>query len=347
MAIDNRLKTWADFRKGKQDSELDFRMEDLNEMIGENENAFFSLKSFKDNQILDKAFYMPTSVDLIVNGIEPYKKPKDLNEVRLVVSDFAWTMSNYNGNESDNSIAICMSGVWKKNHFEIRVDYISIISTADNADECAHELKRLYWLYDADYLVPDARSGGEAVMTSLSKNDIDEEYGSFIPAKGLGICDNNIYHVAAPEKLKYYREHTIDNNFVPCVIPVLGNLSINTQYWRATKLALERGFIKFLVSMGAKQEQLEDSGEYFKLTSEQLANVLNPYGQTDMLITEAINLESKIKADQIILEAPAKGHRDRIVTLGMGILIFSLIENEWLKQNQNEDFSLADFECVW
>ena len=55
--IDNGLKTWGDFKRAKaRMNDMAFRMEMLNEAVGETEDAYFSLKSFKENQVLSKAF---------------------------------------------------------------------------------------------------------------------------------------------------------------------------------------------------------------------------------------------------------------------------------------------------
>lgn len=99
--------------------------------------------------------------------------------------------------------------------------------------------------------------------------------------------------------------------------------------------------------MSDAQSKLEDNGEYYKMESTELANVLAPYGQTDLLISEAVNLKTEIKNDQIKLEAPRGGHRDRAVTCAMGLLIFDYIENEWQRQDQQDDFDVDSLQLVW
>jgi len=346
VSINNNLKTWGDYRRAKHiNGDIEFRMNYLNEAVGNSEDAFFSLESFKNNQVLEKCFMPPTPTDMIIgNEIENRKKKQ--KEVRIVVSDFAWTETRKK-HESDNSIAFCISGIWKKDHFEKYVDYIETLPTADDADGCANRLKELYWLYDADYLVPDARSGGEAVMNSLSK-PYDGEYGSYINLHGLIISNMMQYQVAPSDKLDYYRSKAVDQDGHKCVIPIFGSAALNTSYWRSMKRALERGRLKMLISMADKQNQLQDSGEYFKMSSEKLANTVAPYGQTDLFIMESVNLKTEIKNDNIKLEAPRGGHRDRVVTCAMGLLIFDLIENEWLKQEQsNTDIDLESIELVF
>lgn len=346
MSIENGLKTVGDYNKAKRAStEESFRLEDLNEFLGESLDSFFSYESFKTNQVVEHCFRPPTVQDLIV-GNACYSPPRAENEIRLVVADFAWTETKSKTNESDNSIAFCMRGVWRKDHFEKYVDYIERLPTADDADGCADRLKELFFLYNADYLVPDARSGGESIVNSLSK-PYDGEYSSFIDVRGLTVADTMQYQVAPRDKLDYYRSKAVDKNGVPCIIPFFGTAALNTSYWRSMKQALERGRVKFLLSMSDKQEQLEDNGEYFKFSSQELAEKLAPYGQTDLLVSESVNLRTEIKNDQIKLEAPRGGHRDRSVTCAMGLLVFDLIENEWQRQDQEEEFDFDDIQLVY
>lgn len=346
MSIENGLKTVGDYSKAKRAStEESFRLEDLNEFLGESLDSFFSYESFKTNQVVEHCFRPPTVQDLIVGNL-CYNPPRAENEIRLVVADFAWTETKSKTNESDNSIVFCMRGVWAKDHFEKYVDYIERLPTADDADGCADRLKELFFLYNADYLVPDARSGGESIVNSLSK-PYDGEYSSFIDVRGLTVADAMQYQVAPRDKLDYYRSKAVDKNGVPCIIPFFGTAALNTAYWRAMKQALERGRVKFLLSMSDKQEQLEDNGEYFKFSSQELAEKLAPYGQTDLLVSESVNLKTEIKNDQIKLEAPRGGHRDRSVTCAMGLLVFDLIENEWQRQDQEEEFDLDDIQLVY
>jgi hypothetical protein len=346
MSIENGLKTVGDYSKAKRAStEESFRLEDLNEFLGESLDSFFSYESFKTNQVVEHCFRPPTVQDLIVGNL-CYNPPRAENEIRLVVADFAWTETKSKTNESDNSIVFCMRGVWAKDHFEKYVDYIERLPTADDADGCADRLKELFFLYNADYLVPDARSGGESIVNSLSK-PYDGEYSSFIDVRGLTVADAMQYQVAPRDKLDYYRSKAVDKNGVPCIIPFFGTAALNTAYWRAMKQALERGRVKFLLSMSDKQEQLEDNGEYFKFSSQELAEKLAPYGQTDLLVSESVNLKTEIKNDQIKLEAPRGGHRDRSVTCAMGLLVFDLIENEWQRQDQEEEFDFDDIQLVY
>lgn len=153
MAIDNGLKTWVDYRNGANGDTYDFRMEDLNEMIGETEDAFFTIKSFKENQIIENCFRPLSTVDRYIINIDDYC-PKENDEIRIVGVDYAFANTTKKGQENDNTIAICLSGKWKGNRFERYVEYIEGHEASDSIG-AADRVRELFWLYHADYLVPD------------------------------------------------------------------------------------------------------------------------------------------------------------------------------------------------
>ena len=104
-----------------------------------------------------------------------------------------------------------------------------------------------------------------------------------------------------------------------------------------------------LVSMADKQQEMEDSGEYFKLTSEELADKLAPYGETDLLIQEAIKLNTEIKGDNLYLKEDNKATKDRVVVMSYVNIVIDKIEMEWNKRltNDEEDYDIDDLQLVY
>ena len=153
LAIDNGLKTWADYRNGLHGDQYDFKMEDLNEMIGESDDAFFTIQSFRENQVLRIGFVPPTTNELYVTDFDSIY-PKQEDEVRIVGVDYAFANTVINDQKNDNTIIMCFSGVWKKNKFERRLDYIELHEASDSLG-AADRARELFWLYHADYLLPD------------------------------------------------------------------------------------------------------------------------------------------------------------------------------------------------
>lgn len=153
ISIANGLKTWGDYRKSKKMSgEMDFRMEDLNEMVGEAEDAFFTIQSFKDNQVIEKCFRPPTLEQLYIESDLGNLK-KEENEIRLIISDFAFANTT-SREKNDNTIIFFMSLHWKGNRFERRIDYIEGFPASDSLG-AADRIRGLIWDYQADYYILD------------------------------------------------------------------------------------------------------------------------------------------------------------------------------------------------
>lgn len=343
ISIANGLKTWGDYRKSKKMSgEMDFRMEDLNEMVGEAEDAFFTIQSFKDNQVIEKCFRPPTLEQLYIESDLGNLK-KEENEIRLIVSDFAFANTT-SREKNDNTIIFFMSLHWKGNRFERRIDYIEGFPASDSLG-AADRIRGLIWDYQADYYILDLRNGGEVLFNYLTIPKENPERGSAWDAHGLGLADK--YQVIPQGKIDDLKSRTVDKNYKPCIIPMIGTSELNSVMWVELKKQLSCNNIKFLVTMQDRQTILEDSGEYFKLTSEELANELIPYGQTEELIREAINLKAEFRNDKVKLIEPRSGTKDRAVVLSYGNYIASLIENEWNKQAQIEEIDVSQIQLVW
>ena len=343
MSIENGLKTWGDYRKSKKMSgEMDFRMEDLNEMVGEAEDAFFTIQSFKDNQVIEKCFRPPTLEQLYIES-DLGNLEKEENEIRLIISDFAFANTT-SREKNDNTIIVFMSLHWKGNRFERRIDYIEGFPASDSLG-AADRIRGLIWDYQADYYILDLRNGGEVLFNYLTIPKENPERGSAWDIHGLGLADK--YQVIPQGKIDDLKSRTVDENYKPCIIPMIGTSELNSVMWVELKKQLSCNNIKFLVTMQDRQSILEDSGEYFKLTSEELANELIPYGQTEELIREAINLKAEFRNDKVKLIEPRSGTKDRAVVLSYGNYIASLIENEWNKQAQTEEIDVSQIQLVW
>lgn len=345
MAIDNGFKTWGDLRKAKKmSSEMDYNMETLNQMVGENEDAFFTIKSFKENQVLERAFVPPIAADLYTQRDLGNPKKAD-DEVRLIITDYAFANTTAK-EKNDNTIIMLMSLHWKGNRFERHVDWIGGHPASDSLGACDRS-RELFWDYDSNYWIPDNRSGGEVLFNRATMPWDHPERGRLFDSRGLTVVDDMSLHVVPDNKIKDLKERTVDKNAYPCIIPFIGTPELNSIAWIELKKQLESNNIKFLVSVQDKQTELEDSGEYFKLTSEELADVLVPYGQVEAMIQEAVNLSAEFKDGRVKLSEPRSGTKDRAVVLAYGNYIASLIENQWNQMLQTSDDDYEGITLVW
>ena len=346
LAIDNSLKTMGDFIKAKKMStEMDFRMEDLNQMIGEAENSFFSLKEFKDNQILEKAFIPPETLDILMDN-EISNTIKKSTEIRLIIADFAFANS-ISRHANDHTIIMLMSLHRKRNKFERHVDYIEGWPGGDSTG-AGRRVRQLFWLYQADYIIPDMRNGGEALYNLWTEPLECPELGNLWNSHGLTVLPpRNPYHVVTTAKIEDLISRTVDPNPISCIIPMQGAGELNSQMWIELKKQLQSNNIKFLLPSEDKKEILENSGDFYKMSSEEYASRIVPFSQTDLMIQEAITLNCEYKSDRIILTENRGAFKDRIVCLSYGNYIASKIENEWNKNEQEEEFDTSSIQLVW
>lgn len=345
LSIANGLKTWGDLRRSKKmSSDMDYRMEDLNEMIGEAEDSFFKIQEFKSNQIIEQSFIPPSDIDLYTLKNLGNAEKQD-NEIRLVVTDYAFANTTSN-QKNDNTIILLMSLHWKGNRFERHVDYIEGHPASDSLG-AADRARELFWDYQADYFIPDIRSGGETLYNRMTMPWDKEKALGDRKVCGLTVSTEKDLQVVPDNKIQDLIDRTVDKNALPCIIPMIGTADLNAQMWIELKKQLESNNVKFLIACQDKQTQLEESGQYFDMTSEEFAQTMLPYGQVESLITEAINLSAEFKDGRVKLKEPRAGTKDRAVCLAYGNYIASKIENKYNQSAYDEAIDYEHIQLVW
>lgn len=329
------LKTISDYFKSKKTSgELDFRMEDLNEMVGEAENAFFSHDLLKKNQVYRKAYKFPTIND-IYEGNDLKNRKKQEDEIRLLWIDFAFANTT-GAEENDQSVIGCTSLIKKDGRYRRVCDYITTHPASDS-DGIDLKIREMFWDYHADYIVFDARNGGEVMYNDLTKprkhpqrseNDWNEH--------GFTIASENEYQTVTQQKLDDLKSRTIDPQAIPCLIPMQGTTELNSNMWLDLQRKLRNGEIDLLIEDIEFEQKFEETKEYFTLTDEEKMRIRLPYVMTMALINEAINLSQEWREGKVKLSEPRSGTKDIIVSFAYGNYVSSLIINK-LEQNENND----------
>lgn len=339
-AIDEGSRTWADYRKNKkQMSNIDFQCEILNQMLGESESSFFNYKEFNENRTLPQAFIPPKPTDVFMDADLGNPKPQD-TEIRLIGIDYAFA-NTISKSKNDATQIICMSLHWKNRHFERHVDYIEGHEASDSIG-ANNRFRELCWDYSMGaefYGICDLRSGGETLFNRMTMPWENPERGYAWDKRGFGIANNTNLQVVTEAKLADLRNRTVDNDAVPCIIPIVGTPELNSACWVSLKKNLEMNNLKFLISVDDKQTQLEDDGSYYKMTSEQLADALYPHIMTENLIQEAVGLNSEIRENRIRLHESGTNTKDLIVVLSYLNYIADKLENEYNKYFFNEENS--------
>jgi hypothetical protein len=344
LSICHGLKTKSDYFKArKQSGELDFRMEDLNEMLGEAEDAFFSRESFIKNQIIKQAFRPPTAQDISV-GANLNNREKRNNEFRMLWIDYAF--ANTTGLEAnDNSVIGFLSIFYdeEKKKFRRLSEYITTHSASDSFG-MERKIRELFWDYKCDYIVLDLRNGGELAYNNLTKPwEHPERRSSDWNSHGFTICQENSLHVVPQTKLDDLKIRTVDTQSIPCIIPIVGTSELNSNMWLDLQKRLRDEEIELLVEDIVYEQILEERMDYFSMTAEEKVIIKLPYIQTMLLIQEAVNLSQTWKEGRVKLEEPRSGTKDRIVALSYGNYVSTLIENKLSRQDQETDFNEEDY----
>ena len=192
------------------------------------------------------------------------------------------------------------------------------------------------------------RNGGELAYNNLTKEwehperisqekDIEHGWSNH----GFTICRDNDFHVVSGGKLEDLRNRTVDQQAIPCIIPITGTSELNSTMWLDLQKKLRDEEIELLIEDIEFQQRLEDEVGFFGMTSEEKAIVKLPYVQTELLIHEAVNLSQTWNSGMVKLVEPRSGFKDRIVALSYGNYIATLIENKLDKDSQQSDFDAS------
>ena len=351
-SIFHKFKTLEDVEADKaQMSDLEMRMELLNEPQGEVEGSFYSLNMFNENRLIKQPFYPPTTEEYIVDylrGEMPFFREKKDNEERLLYIDFAFTDTVNGDNDADNTVIGCMSGYpnESKSRYLRNCEYMETFSGGQK-DETLKRIRELFFFYDADVVLLDTRNGGEDRWQELSKPYFHEELG--IEMRGLGIYPNDdiLRFFCDKSKADNLRSRTVDSNALKVVIPVIGTAERNNNYHLSMKGALQNKIIRFPEDEMTVKDRLRESGEYSTMSPNQRMRKLLPNVQYDiMIIDEAIRLQQVINKGFISLVTTGRNKRDRIVACEYGNYYYYLKELDMIKKQQQPDYDISQWK-LW
>lgn len=347
VAIYHGIKTWTEFRKSKTNSdELSFRMETLNEMIGEADGAYYTLEMFQRNQVLKKALHPPTNEEFEAR-VDKKNRKKQNNEFRILSVDLAFSEDAVGKKEESDRCALeILSIICRKDgRVERRLEYIESMSGGD--EQAVHQrIRELYWDLVCDYCLVDVNGGGAIYWNMLSSPWQHPTRQSWNP-HGFGICEEPNMQVLSEGVLNELRQRTVDPEYIPCMIPMKATAEMNSNMWKSLWKSLNNGSLLFLEDELQVTKEFDESLEGAKAISEERARYLLPYVQTSALINEGINLSATWKDNGMLsLSQPRTGHKDRCSALQYANWIADKIENNHAISQNQEEFNLDDFEGI-
>ena len=351
-AIYHKFMTQEDYDIAKRESsDIEIRMEYLNEPQGEIEGSFYTLQMFNSNRIIKQAFVPPTTEEYITEygrGEFPWFREKEEDELRVLYIDFAFTDTVNANATADNTVIGCMSGYPNENktRYLRNCDYMETYAGSEK-DESLLRIRELFFYYDVDAILCDLRNGGEDRWQDLSKSYFHEELG--IQMSGLGIYDDDdiVNFFCDKSKADNLRSRTVDTNALKVIIPVIGTDERNNNYHLAMKSALQHHIIRFPVDEMTAKEDMIEKGVYNTLSPNQKMRKLLGHVQIDiMIIDEAIKLQQVIKKGFISLVVAGRNKRDRIVACEYANYFFHLKELAMIKAQQQPEWDISEWK-LW
>lgn len=293
--------------------------------VGENENAYYKLDDIQKCRTLPKAFYPPTDRDF-VEAKGTRKKlsnmPKQAGEIRLVSMDIALMGSNKTL-KNDTTAFTLIRMLPQDGEYRRDVVYMESMS-GQHSENLAIRLKQLYYDFEGDYVAMDTMGNGIAVFDSATKILYDKARDEEYPA----------WTVLNDEMMD---DRKMDKNAIPLIYSIKGNPELNHKVATGLRSAFEKKKIRLLINdIEAKEDLIEAKG-YMKKSDEEKHYLLRPYVQATALTNELVNLIYRVQGGYIKIEEVGTTTKDRYSSIGYGNYVATLLEQEQLKLNLNND----------
>lgn len=292
--------------------------------FGESEKAYFKTEEIKETKVLQFPIYNKELSALIKNKSMLHKK-KD-GEIRILSCDIALL----GGNANDSSVFSLITATKSRTGTRYKRQVLNIEAHQGVHPETqALMIRRLFEDYDCDYIVLDRQGNGISVYGYLCRKLYDNERKKeYIPFYSLNEKDN--------VKLSAY--HT-EEDYEERIYTVSATEESNHDMALDLKDKIVNKRISFLISKGDVREYFVSEAWFNKLSTEDQAELLNPYLQTVLLENEMVLLERVEHSKFVKLKEQSGKSKDRYSSVAYGNFFISLLEKEL--QSKREDIDLT------
>jgi len=346
IAFKHAIKTRAQLAEAKRSTDpITWREEYENEMLREGANAYFTYGLLTKNQVNKKAFYPRRLEDVKNKHKNPYFIPKQNGEIRVLSCDMAFIERS---NKNDNSSFTCIRALPESVKYEssnidgksieIKSGYRRIppymeANPGSDVDKQAIRIKQLYYDFDADYLVLDARNGGILVYDRLAKVLYDEERDCEYPPWK---CIND--DVVAK---RVTVSGAIENVFV-----INASAKLNHDIAVSLRGIMDSKMIDLLINLDEAKDILESNIPEYSASSDPdvISFYERPYLETQALINEMMSLDftRNEQTGLITLFETGSNTKDRYTSLAYGSYYIGILEQDLLSDSSDYDFDFDD-----
>ena len=298
--------------------------------------GFFKYEMFKKNRKLEDCLITMTNLEYLTykeNKEEwEYFTPKEDEEIRILSMDIAAGGLK----RSDNTIFWITRLFPNKTRTRLRVKlaYGEGIN-GENLVLQTLRAKQIFYEMNCDYFVVDTGGVGVSVSDMCMQETKDDNRGLTYPSW-------KFYNEDGAKN----NERCLDSNAVACMYAIVPSLQFNHKMHINTKKYLDNNYVELPVEFNDGIEYLVTKKNYYKITDESVRKrLMATYVQTNLLISESINLEQSTGGSQglIKLENKSTKRKDRYSSFGYNLHMCEVLNSEFILTNKKEQYSPWDY----
>ena len=205
---------------------------------------------------------------------------------------------------------------------------------AEDFEEQAINIKKLYYKYKARVCAIDANGLGVGLIDFMTKTQIDPESGDELPP--FGVADGTSQDIK--DTYKKVRGPGVEEN---AMYLIKANAPINTEAYSYTQTQISSGKIKFLVDEAQAKAKLMSTKVGQNMSPEQRNDYLRPFVLTDALKAQMCNLVEDNEGINIILKQSSRSiPKDKVSSFVYGLLY---IKTEEERKKKRRGRNITDF----
>jgi hypothetical protein len=204
---------------------------------------------------------------------------------------------------------------------------------AEDFEQQAIKLKKLFYKYKARILAIDANGLGVGLIDFMTKAQVDPETGDDLPPFGVegGTAEDTM------ELYKKIRGVGVEEN---AMYLIKANAPINTEAYSYAQTQMSSGKVKFLIDEQAAKTKLMSTKVGQNMNADKRNEYLLPFTLTTVLREQMLNLVEENEGVNIILKQSNKSiKKDKFSAFIYGLYY---IKQEEDKKRKRKRFSIAD-----
>lgn len=308
--------TESDFNEIKWSMEMDALF------YGGGEDTFFQYDVVAKNRRVVNAMLPDELTALLPAAAKCRILPKQPGEKRLLSADIALMASTKYKNDA-SAIFINQMMPTKALRYSNNIVYTET-SEGVHTEEQALRIRKLYEMYDCDYIVLDCKGVGLGVFDALVRDITDPVSGEIYPA--LSCCNNA--DLAA---------RCADKNADKAIWAIQGSAKLNSDIALALREGFRTGRVRLLSTEMDAEEMLGAIKGFNTMSMSDKLALTMPYINTTLLINELINLRHEESSGLVRLSEKAGMRKDRYSSLAYNIWVSTQLEKDIRRRSNQID----------